>query len=190
MPDPFGSSTQATYIYSIYATYTTTTGPGAATVTSPNGGESWQAGTTHNITWTQTALTGSVTIDFYKGGSYDSNIGTAAATAGTYSWPIPSSLAPGDDYEVRIHQGAVSDSSDNPFSIIAPSGSSTIGNTDVFGTTSTYGRRRAMPFTMSEDGTIQSISIYHDGGSGDMLLGVYDGARYLPIDLLLLHKRQ
>ena len=53
---------------------------------------------------------------------------------------------------------------------------STVGNTDVFGTTSTYNRRRALPFTMSENGTIQSISIYHNGGGGDMLLGVYDGA--------------
>ena len=38
----------------------------------------------------------------------------------------------------------------------------TVGNTDVFGTTSTLVDDVLMPFTMSEDGTIQSISIYHE----------------------------
>ena len=34
-----------------------------------------------------------------------------------------------------------------------------VGNDDVFGATSTKSNRRAMPFTMPEDGTIQSITI-------------------------------
>ena len=37
-------------------------------VASPNGGEAWITGSTHNVTWTQTGLAGSVTIDLYKGG--------------------------------------------------------------------------------------------------------------------------
>jgi hypothetical protein len=40
------------------------------TVTSPNGGERWSVGSSHDITWTQTGLTGAVTIDLYKGGVY------------------------------------------------------------------------------------------------------------------------
>jgi hypothetical protein len=32
-----------------------------------------------------------------------------------------------------------------------------------------------MPFTMPEDGTIESVTMYHTGGSGSMILGVYDG---------------
>ncbi|MHC4499440.1 MAG: family 43 glycosylhydrolase, partial [Planctomycetota bacterium] len=50
----------------------------------------------------------------------------------------------------------------------------TIGNTTVFGSSTTTANRRAMPFTMTEDGTIQSITMYHTGGSGNMLLGLYD----------------
>ena len=46
------------------------------TVTSPNGGESWSVGTTHAITWTQTGLTGAVTIDLYKGGVFQKVLGT------------------------------------------------------------------------------------------------------------------
>jgi hypothetical protein len=52
----------------------------------------------------------------------------------------------------------------------------TVGITTVYGSTSTSGYRRAMPFTMPEDGTITSVTMYHSGGSGSMILGVYDGA--------------
>ena len=49
----------------------------------------------------------------------------------------------------------------------------TIGNTEVFGLTSTLANRRAIPVTFSDAGTINSISIYHNGGTGNVLLGVY-----------------
>jgi vibriolysin len=55
------------------------------------------------------------------------------------------------------------------------SGSATVGNTTVFGSVSTSANRRAMPFTMPENGTISSVSMYHTGGSGDMILAVYEG---------------
>ncbi|UCH96721.1 MAG: PKD domain-containing protein, partial [Candidatus Aminicenantes bacterium] len=51
----------------------------------------------------------------------------------------------------------------------------TVGNTTVFGSTSVSAYRRAMPFTMPENGTIISVTMYHIGGSGSMILGVYDG---------------
>jgi uncharacterized repeat protein (TIGR02543 family) len=50
-----------------------------------------------------------------------------------------------------------------------------VGNTTIFGSTSTSANRRAMPFTMPENGTIESVTMYHTGGSGSMILGVYDG---------------
>jgi hypothetical protein len=51
----------------------------------------------------------------------------------------------------------------------------TVGNEQVFSNTSTSANRRAMPFTMPEDGSITSVTMYHSGGSGNMILGVYDG---------------
>jgi hypothetical protein len=48
-----------------------------------------------------------------------------------------------------------------------------IGNTEVYATIFGNTDRRAMPFTMTEDGIMNSISIYHEGGSGDCLLAVY-----------------
>jgi hypothetical protein len=59
------------------------------------------------------------------------------------------------------------------------SGGGTVGNTSVFGNSVGASTRRAMPFTMPENGTIQSVSMYHGGYGGqvkDMILGVYTGA--------------
>jgi len=87
------------------------------TVTSPNGNESWAPGTTHAITWTQSGLSGNVTIDLYKNGVRNRNIGTAAASAGTFNWTIALTQARARDYKVRVFQGTVEDYSNNNFSI-------------------------------------------------------------------------
>jgi hypothetical protein len=88
------------------------------TVTSPNGGETWQASSSHTVTWTSSNLTDNVTIDLYKGGAYHSHIGTAAAGTGSHQWDIPPDIPAGNDYRVRIHQYGIEDYSDNDFSII------------------------------------------------------------------------
>jgi ELWxxDGT repeat protein len=93
----------------------------AVTVTSPNGGEEWDIGATHDITWTAVGISGNVTIDLYKGGSFDSNIGEEEADSGVLSWAIPGDFPTGSDYQVRIYQDAVQDTSDSDFSVIIPS---------------------------------------------------------------------
>ena len=52
----------------------------------------------------------------------------------------------------------------------------TVGFTDVFGDSTTAANRRAMPFDMPENGTIESVSMYHEAGNPamDMILAVYD----------------
>ena len=88
-------------------------------VTSPNGGETWAVGSTHAVTWTQTNLTGSVTVDLYKGGVYQKTLGTAEGTAGTFSWMIGTGETIGTDYMVRVWQdGGVSDDSDANFALV------------------------------------------------------------------------
>ena len=59
-----------------------------------------------------------------------------------------------------------------------------MGNTDVYGGISTAANRRAMPVTFTETGEIQSISIYHNGGTGNVLLGVYSDQTGLPVSKL------
>jgi hypothetical protein len=100
-------------------------------ITSPNGSEQWQPGTTHNINWTQSGLSGNVTLQLYKGASLSSQVGTAGATAGSFAWTIPSDQATGNDYQIRIFQGSVEDYSDANFFIV------TIRKYDLLGSWST-----------------------------------------------------
>lgn len=50
-----------------------------------------------------------------------------------------------------------------------------IGNVEVYPEAIVRNTRCAEPFVAPADGTIESISIYHEGGSGMLLLGVYAG---------------
>jgi hypothetical protein len=59
-----------------------------------------------------------------------------------------------------------------------------LGNTEVYNLVNEAPWRRAMPVTFSEHGNIQSISIYHNGGTGNMLLGVYNDNGGFPGSLL------
>jgi parallel beta-helix repeat protein len=58
------------------------------------------------------------------------------------------------------------------------------GNTEVFTGTTTAGNRRAIPVTFNESGSIESLSVYHNGGNGNMLLGVYSDQNGTPASLL------
>lgn len=87
------------------------------TVTAPNGGESWPAGTIHDVTWTQSNLTGTVTVDLYKGGVFQETLGTPDAIAGTLAWTIGAGETPGADYRILVWQGGISDQSDGDFAI-------------------------------------------------------------------------
>ncbi len=50
----------------------------------------------------------------------------------------------------------------------------TVGYTTVFQNISTVANRRAVAVVVSQAGTIESISIYHNGGTGQAILAVYD----------------
>jgi uncharacterized repeat protein (TIGR02543 family) len=50
-----------------------------------------------------------------------------------------------------------------------------VGHILVFSSITASRERRAMRITMPEDGTIHSITMYHLGGTGRMILAVYDG---------------
>ncbi|WP_128755399.1 InlB B-repeat-containing protein, partial [Aquimarina sediminis] len=56
----------------------------------------------------------------------------------------------------------------------------TLGVTTVGGSSSTHGTRRAMPYTMSENGILQSIAFHIEGGSGSVQLGVYKDNNGVP----------
>ena len=95
---------------------------GFITVTSPNGGESWQAGTTQVISWNDN-LSENVKIELYKGGSFHSTISISTTSDGNRNWAIPLALASGSDYSIKItsvDSTTVFDFSDANFTIYPP----------------------------------------------------------------------
>ncbi|MCG2759853.1 MAG: Ig-like domain-containing protein, partial [Candidatus Delongbacteria bacterium] len=75
--------------------------PPNITVTSPNGSESWQAGSIKSVTWTDN-IPGNVKIELYKGGIQNSVISASTVSTGSYNWTILSTQTPGTDYKIRI----------------------------------------------------------------------------------------
>ena len=95
----------------------------AITIVSPNGGENWTRGTTRTISWTSTGSPGAyVKIELLKGGK-STLIISSTPNDGSHPWLIPITLAPGNDYKVRITSttnAAYTDTSDSTFTIPTP----------------------------------------------------------------------
>ncbi len=154
MPATYGSGTQADYIYSIYCSYST-------------------AGTTQYTLTTNTVGGGSITKS-PDGGTYDEGTQvtlTAVPDSGKrfsgWSGDLTGSTNPAVitmDADKSVTATFTTDSQQ-----------ATVGFTQQFGQSTTTANRRSMPFTMPENGSITSISMYHTGGGGDMILAVYDG---------------
>ncbi len=88
------------------------------TVTSPNGGEDWQVGSNHNITWTSDGTSGNVQIEYStNNGSSWSDVIASTTDDGSHSWTIPDT--PSDSCLVRVSDtgGNPSDESDALFTI-------------------------------------------------------------------------
>lgn len=108
--------------------YYTDTTPPSITVSSPNGSESWEAGTSKTIRWSYTGNPGSsVKIDLYNSTVFSSTIASSASIgsggSGSYSWKIPSTQQQGTNYQIMVTSTtnpAYSDASNNYFAITAP----------------------------------------------------------------------
>ena len=86
---------------------------------SPNGDETWAAGSRQAITWMFSDYDGPLAISLQRNGSKVMDLGTAQAGALSYSWTLPLGLAASDGYTVKIVGGANEDVSDAPFSVVS-----------------------------------------------------------------------
>ncbi|MBT3756518.1 MAG: S8 family serine peptidase, partial [Candidatus Cloacimonetes bacterium] len=133
------------------------------TVTSPNGGESWDLGTSHNITWTSQDIT-NIAIDLYNSGTYVYTIiGSYAASSGSMTWPIPTGLSASSSYSIRISDASDAttyDDSDAYFTLSNPgSPNPVIGVTPL-----------SFTATVEMDGTdTQQMHITNNGDPGSTL---------------------
>ncbi len=140
------------------------------TVTSPNGGENWEQGSVHNITWNDN-IGSNIKIFLYKTGLFLQQITASTPSNGIFSWAIPSCLQPGNDYRIKIINLAdnnINDISDAAFSISCNiPNSTTIQNVTINnGQTAFYDNTQTI--TVAGSGT--SFTVY-TGGSATMIAG-------------------
>ncbi|HEX5044677.1 MAG TPA: matrixin family metalloprotease [Candidatus Polarisedimenticolaceae bacterium] len=86
--------------------------PRALTLTSPNGGETWAAGTVHAVTWTSPAEAGpdagTVTVEWSAdSGNSWSTVAAGEPDDGTYLWVVPDSQGWGRRVRVRRYNRVV-----------------------------------------------------------------------------------
>jgi hypothetical protein len=91
------------------------------TVTAPNGGDRWVAGSAHDITWSSTGTVANVKIEYStNGGASFTSITASTADDGTHPWTLPGAVS--SNCLVRISDAAnaaVNDMSDGVFSIVS-----------------------------------------------------------------------
>jgi len=170
MPTPFGESTFVNYRYSAYCSYTPSPYLDISTTDITLGENSGSTGTfniTSNTYWIVSDDASWLDVSPASG----SGNGVATLTATSANTGLSPRTA-----TVTIIGSGVGNKTINITQQNQTVSTKTIGNTEIYSSTSTTANRRAQTVTFQEAGTIQSISIYHNGGSGQVILGVYADA--------------
>ncbi len=148
------------------AVFTITSTP-SITLTSPSGGESWEAGTSHHITWTSTGSPGNLKIEYSTdNGASWIHIEFSTPNDGIFNWAVPDT--PADNCLVRISTSStdqsVSDVSDDVFSIVPPSSPSITVTSPNGGEKLRVGSIHQISWTTI--GTVDNIKIEYSTNSG------------------------
>ncbi len=146
--------------------------------------------TASNTTSNSTNLSWTASTDDIGVAGYDiSQNGTVIGTSATTNFNV-TGLSAETTYSFAVKAkdaaGNVSGNSIviNVTTTATPTQLFTVGITTIGTSTSTHADRRAMPYTMPENGTLQSIVIHVVGGSGDIQLGVYADNNGVPSNKL------
>ncbi|MBN2042865.1 MAG: hypothetical protein JW754_03585 [Candidatus Aenigmarchaeota archaeon] len=142
------------------------------TVTSPNGGETYNKGETRTITWSSSGITGNVKIDLLKGGSNEMTLVTSTSNDGSYSWTVPGSLADGSDYSIKITSlsyTTVSDVSNNYFTITTPVSRSITVTSPNGGETCNIGETCPITWNSQNAGTSVRIDLARGGSVASVI---------------------
>ena len=137
---------------------TTTSPTPTITVTSPNGGESWNAGSTHTITWSGTGSVGNVKIEYStNNGSSWSTITSSTTNDGSYSWTVPGVSSSQCLVRISETDGSPSDTSNSVFTIKSGGGGSaeiSLDRTQLnFGATTSGPSPNSQTFSIDNSGT-------------------------------------
>ncbi|NOQ24983.1 MAG: T9SS type A sorting domain-containing protein [Bacteroidales bacterium] len=136
-------------------------------------------------------VTGGSTTEFALTSSIGTGAGSISPASGSYieNTSVNVTAIPASGYEFDFWSGDISGTS-NPTSVVMTEDKNVVANfvalpsylgyTDLGDQNTTTANRRAMPLVMPESGVIQSITMYHLGGSGNMILGIYEGTATVP----------
>ncbi len=80
--------------------------PATITITSPTGGEQWQKGTSHQITWVSQGKFPTVNIGLFQGANRDW-LAYRVPNTGSYTWTIPSTQLAASDYAIGVNTSDV-----------------------------------------------------------------------------------
>ena len=89
-------------------------------VTTPNGGQKWKTGKSYTLKWTHKTAGDNVKIQLLKSGKQYKWISTSTENDGEHSWKIPSAVATGSAYTIKItstSKTTVTDTSNKNFTI-------------------------------------------------------------------------
>ena len=145
----------------------TDTGP-SITVTSPNGGEYWEPGTSHSITWSSSDAGSNVIIYLYKNDVSYSTIVSPTANDGSYTWSISSSQSESDYYQVKIvdyYDSGVYDLSDDYFTVEESTTASITITSPNGGENWEQGTSHSITWSSSDAGSYVIIYLYKNNVS-------------------------
>ena len=131
-------------------------------VTAPNGGEVWQAGNVHSITWNSSNLSGSTVsiVAIESCGTCEArliSLGANVQNNGFYSWAIPANMQ--GQWRVRISSGSALDHSDAPFTITSVTSQPSITVTSPNGGES-FALGAQIPVTWTQTFSAQATRVY------------------------------
>ncbi len=155
------------------------------TLTSPNGGETWAAGSSQTISWDYSGSPGgAVKIELLKDGVLDQVISYGAYTGndcnGSCIWPVPASQAAGSNYTVRVTsilEDIYTDTSNSTFTIIGLQATSITVSAPNGGETWAAGSSQTISWDYSgSPGDLVKVELLKSGAAAKVInTGAYIG---------------
>ncbi|MCI0512846.1 choice-of-anchor D domain-containing protein [candidate division KSB1 bacterium] len=153
-------------------------------VASPNGGENWERGSSHAITWTSTGTSGTVKIEISRdNGATWSTITASTTDDHTYTWTVTGPASTNCRVRISDTDGSISDVSNAVFTISEPPNI----HVNIPNGGERYPVNSSQTITWSSSGTSGTVKIeisHNNGGAWTLLTAstADDGssARVLP----------
>lgn len=153
------------------------------TVVSPNGGETWYAGDSEDITWTASDANGVSSISLYYsidgGTTFPFTIATGEANDSVYSWTVPATVTDSAVVRVVAYDPSLNtgeDVSDAVFAIANEITPPAVAVTSPNGGESWFANdSHAITWTATDSSGVDSLSLYYSVDGGQNFIEIASG---------------